>query len=217
MQRLRFARRQLLFTASIASLLAVTGTTALATPVQYDFVSGTAMLEVEVNGSPVISLSAPVVGTFFTFDGMTPAVTDLEFLIQDSIYLGASLGMLDVLVTVTDAAGFSALASPTGPGTWDWAGGAFDVVADVVLSGGLGGGFSQQIVAQVPNADGTVLVVGNTATVHAERRSMFNFNHDGKTIEIFAAVDFVGVPEPGGLALLVAGALVLRKTLRGRL
>lgn len=210
------SRRSVL--ACIAAVLFVLGASgASATPVQYNFVSGTAMLDVEVNGIPITSLTAPVTGTFFTFDGMVPALTDLEILIDDTIDLGFLLGMLDVSVSVVDAAGFSAPAASAGPGSWTWAGGAFDVVADVVLSGGLAGFFSQQILATVPNASGTVDVSGNTATLHAQREAMFSFLHGGKTIEFFATIDFVGVPEPGTAGLLfAAAALAARRRVNAR-
>ncbi len=194
-----------------AAVLLFVASAAQATPVSYGFVSGSAMLDIEVNGSPISSLSAPVTGTFFTFDAMVPALTDLEIVIDDTIDLGLLLGTLDISVVVTDGAGFSAPAGGTGP--WTWTGGPFDIAADVTLSGGLAGGFSQLINVSSPSAGGTVDVSGSSGTLHAVRSSMFTFLHGGQTVEVFATIDFVGVPEPalGALILIGMGALRLRR------
>jgi len=197
-----------LFYVGIGLVLAFAAGPAGATPIQYDFTGGTATLEVEVSGiGTVVDTTAPLVGTFATFDAMVPALTDVNWVIADTIPLGLLLGTLDVNVVVTDNAVFSAPATATGPGTYDWSGGSFDVLATVALSGGLAGPLGPtQFSSNVPTADGTVTIAGNTATFTASRQAMFSFVHSGKTVTIFSTISFTGVPEPGLAALLlVAG------------
>lgn len=176
---------------------------AVATPVTFHFVSGTATLDIDVSGNLIHSASAPLTGTFTTFDAMTPAVTDLQWVIQDSVDLGTLLGTLAISVVVTDGTGFSGPAMATGGGSFDWSGGPFDVLANISLTGGLAGDFTPApINASVSSDTGTVTISGNTATVTAAKQTMFSFNHSGKTVTVSASISFVGVPEPSALALL---------------
>ncbi len=198
------------------ALPCLAGSPAAASPITYDFVSGSALLEIDVDGSTVLSTTAPLVGTSTTFDDMIPAVTDVMWDVSDSIDLGLLLGILDIDVTVTSAPGFSAPATPTGAGAWDWAGGAFDVDAMVSLTGGLLGDLGPlNVVSTVPSASGTVTVVGDTATITAAKEEMFHFFHGGKKITVFKSISFVGVPEASTLALVGLGLAALAA--RGRI
>ena len=194
----------------VACALGLLAAPAVASPIQYTFQSGSAQLDVGVAGVGNFSSSASLVGSSTTFDDMIPAITDVDWLIQDSVDLGIILGTLNVTVSIVDSAGFSSVASSTGAGTYDWSGGGFDVVATVSLTGGLIGDTGPIVVGgTIDSATGTVTIAGNTGTFTADKRHMFDIHHGGYTVTVEAALNFVGtaVPEPGTAVLLLSAAL----------
>lgn len=199
----------------LATLLALLGlpVAAAAVPIQYDFVAGTASVEVAIDGDVQEVVSTPLSGSFVSFDAMAPAVTDLEYLIEDEIDLGDLFGTLELALTVEDGAGFSAPATQVGADSFTYTGGPLVLSAAVTVSGGsLGfwGNGGDPVEATIDPVDGTVDVVGNTAFVHTEKELSFDFipfSEDDGEVVVTASVDFEGVPDPGpAVLLLLAGA-----------
>ncbi|MDX1649950.1 MAG: hypothetical protein R3263_08865, partial [Myxococcota bacterium] len=151
--------------------------TAAATPITYAFQSGTASVLVEVDGSEAGSASAPLDGSFFTFDAMVPEVVDLEYLVQESLDLDATLGTLTVDVLVEggtdDVPGFSMPATDQGGGLFTYVGGPLELTAFVELSGGSIGFWDNggnPIQVTIDDVDGSVQITGDTATVVTQKQ-----------------------------------------------
>lgn len=199
----------------LATLLALLGlpAAAAAVPIQYDFVAGNASVEVAIDGDVEEVVSTPLSGSFVSFDAMAPAVTDLEYLIEEEIDLGSAFGTLELALTVVDGAGFSAPATQVAPGSFTYTGGPLLLSAEVTVSGGsLGfwGNGGNPVEATIDPVDGTVDVVGSTAFVNTETELSFDFvpfSEENGEVVVTASVDFEGVPEPGpAVLLLLAGA-----------
>jgi len=182
--------------------LLVLATSASATPITYSFLSGTAELDITVDGNSAATVATDLDGTFVVYDAMTTEIPDFELVTSDSIGVGPLTLNLDL--SATPGSGYS-----SGPGT------TTTVLLDPVMIT-LAGLLEVPVFSDVPfdedisvgpvGAD--VSVVGNQIEVSV-MEMVASFRKAGKDISVTANIDFVGVPEPGVLLLLLVGALAL--------
>lgn len=209
------ARRLALPVFAALSLLAAS---ADATPVRYDYVTGVASFRL-VQGQTVLGAdTAALVGTFATFDAAAPALTDLEFVIDDGAVTLGPLGSIDVTLTATDAPGFSAPATPLGGGVYSWSGGGVDVVGSLSFTGGLLAGQTVPVNLFLPSLNGNFRTA-STATETFGLANAFNvyfFTLGGVQYHVQASVAFKGeaVPEPASALLVAAGLAAIARPRR---
>lgn len=198
-----------LITAALGSLLAAS---AGATPLQYDFVRGSASVRLVQQQTVLATDSADLTGTFATFDDAVPALTDFEWVVDDGSIVLGPLGTIDAQLTATPALGFSAPATVAGVDVWNWSGGPVSVVGSLSFTGGLLDGQTVPVNILLPEIHGTF----RTATVDDDTFSLTNainvyqFDLEGQHYILQLGVAFKGlaVPEPS-TAVLVAMGLVI--------
>lgn len=198
-----------LLVATAAAVLPLLASTAGATPVQYDYVTGVANVRL-VQGQTVLgSDNATLTGTFATFDDAVPALTDLEFVVDDGSVVLGPLGSIDVLLTATDAAGFSAPATPLGGGVYSWSGGAVDVVGSLSFTGGLLNGQTVPVNIVLPTLNGNFRTASTATETFglANAFDVYFFSVAGVDYHVQVSVAFKGeaVPEPSTAVLFALG------------
>jgi hypothetical protein len=201
-----------------------------ATPVVYQFNSGTLNVSATVAGSPVslnggTSVSRPLDGTSVTFDSAGPEVVDFEFTLSDSLLItlsptvfGASTIQVTNLVIGTGSGYDGTNVSGSGPSyTFDI--GPLSVSGDASINSGAATAFSIPS-SQLTNMNGG-LTLGSMSELSLHDITLAvlfdpSFPNDfSKALVLKGDLTFFGVvPEPG-TALLVGFGLLLT-SLRSR-
>lgn len=190
-----------------------------ATPLQYDFVRGSASVRLVQAQTVLAADSADLTGTFATFDDAVPALTDFEWVVDDGSIVLGPLGTIDALLTATPAPGFSAPATPAGVDVWNWSGGPVSVVGSLSFTGGLLGGQTVPVNIQLPELHGTfrTATLGDDTFSLTNAINVYQFDLQGQHYILQLGVAFKGlaVPEPS-TAVLVAMGLVIAARRRPR-
>jgi hypothetical protein len=192
----------------LLALLLLAASVAEATPVRYDYVTGSAHVRLMQGTTLVAADTATITGTFATFDDAVPALTDFEFVVDDNSVVLGPLGSIDVLLAVTDGAGWAGPATPIGGGVYNWTGGPASVVGSLAFTGGLLAGQTVPVAISIPTLNGNF----RTAATATETFSLTNaiavyfFNVGPTQYHVQVSAAFKGVvPEPSTALLLSAG------------
>ena len=203
------------FRSLAAALLLLLPLPAAATPLTWLYYYGTTRALLFQGNTQVGSAIADMSGTFATFDEDVPALLDFEFVVDDDSVVLGPLGSMDVLLTATPSAGFSAPATPIGGGRYSWVGGAVDIVGSISFTGGLLGGQTVPINVTAASLNGYFDTVefGDETFGLTEAIDIFEFNVLGVPYKLRAHVVFKGVPipEPTTAVLLAAGLVALAR------
>jgi hypothetical protein len=204
-----------------AAALAAVPVAASATPVTYDFVSGTvtvtALLSpstlVLLNGSP--SVTVDLSGTSFTFDtalvpvsGEDMSISSFTFVTEPSpvLNLTPAVGAVTQVsfgpLTITTGTGFTSGATGTGP--YAFAMGPIDVSG--TATNNLGG--PTPFLVSTPGAVGVISL--GTGTLSLEGITLGAITTEGGTLLVIGDIEFHGmVPEPPTLLMMALGVVGL--------
>jgi hypothetical protein len=184
-----------------------------ATPLRYDFFSGTATARLLQGTTLVASAAADLAGTFSTFDDAVPELVDFEFVVDDDTVSMGFLGNIDVFLTVTPSAGFSAPAAAAGVDRWSWEGGPVDVVGSLSFTGGALNGQTVPVNLTLADVRGFFRTdeLGDDTFGFTDAIDVLDVTILGQPYKLGVNLAFKGVPvpEPATAALLAGGLAAL--------
>ena len=199
---------------------------ATATPVTYNFTSGTLTVSalllpsttVLLNGSS--SASTALTGTSFTFDTALVPLAGNDMSISAFAFVTSPTGVLVLTPAVgpVTQVSFGALTITTGPlfvssatgtGPYNFSMGPIKVTGSAATNLG-----PTTINVSTPSATGSINL--GTNTISLQGITIGVVTTAGGTLLVKGDFVFHGVPEPGTVALLAVGAIALTGTLRRR-
>lgn len=208
----------------LAASLLLAPAAADATPVTYNFLSGSATVSATFQNQTVASGTLALSGTQVTFDSAAPSVVSFDFdsagptiIPMSGILAGTSITLSNV--ELDPGAGYLNFSVTGGPTTFNYTVGPVDVSGNAALAGSITvpttpfAYSNPALSGQVQLGAGSITLTGITlGVINVPAQGPFS----GGPVTIKADLVFNGVPEPGTAFLLATGVAMIGVTGRRR-